>query len=160
MKVGLGDWIDRPFRARGLMGVPLTQAFSLGFVISPLWGSNTWTSLDRLPFASLRAGSWGSKTTADLARLGFVVRYISFPFETRHETHCDQELSNSPCRPTRRSATPDSSEFRLLQVIFRWLITLGAVSACRLPGKPPTTKNKFKLYHYLHPGYGNGSWAV
>jgi len=34
----------RPFRAQGLMGVPLTQAFSLGFVISPLWGSPAHTS--------------------------------------------------------------------------------------------------------------------
>jgi hypothetical protein len=29
----------RPFRARAFMGAPLTQAFDLGFVISPLWGS-------------------------------------------------------------------------------------------------------------------------
>ena len=26
VKVGLGDWVGRPFGARGVMGVPLTQA--------------------------------------------------------------------------------------------------------------------------------------
>jgi hypothetical protein len=57
VKVCLGDWVDRPFRARGLMGVPLTQAVGLGFVRSPLWGS---------------------KTTADFARLGFVRTVFHF----------------------------------------------------------------------------------
>jgi hypothetical protein len=31
----------RPFRARVSVWIPLTQAFSLGFVRSPLWGSRT-----------------------------------------------------------------------------------------------------------------------
>ena len=53
MKGGLGDWVGRPFRARGLMGVPLTQAVGLGFVRSPLWGSRTWASLGR-PFGDQR----------------------------------------------------------------------------------------------------------
>jgi hypothetical protein len=46
--VGLGR---SPLQGSGLMGVSLTQAVGLGFVRSPLWGS---------------------KTTSDLARLGFV----------------------------------------------------------------------------------------
>jgi hypothetical protein len=35
------DCLFRPFRARVSVWVPLTQAFSLGFVISPPWGSRT-----------------------------------------------------------------------------------------------------------------------
>jgi len=37
------------------MGVPLTQAVGLGFVISPLWGSKTRASLDR-PFGAQKPG--------------------------------------------------------------------------------------------------------
>jgi hypothetical protein len=34
----LGGLGRSPFQGSGLMGVPLTQAVGLGFVISPLWG--------------------------------------------------------------------------------------------------------------------------
>ncbi len=44
----LGGVGSSPFQGSGLMGVRLTQAFSLGSVISPRWGSKTWASLDRL----------------------------------------------------------------------------------------------------------------
>ena len=46
-----------PLQGSRLMGVLLTQAVGLGFVRSPLWGS---------------------KTTSDLARLGFVRATLRF----------------------------------------------------------------------------------
>ena len=39
VRVGLKRIVP-PLQGSGLRGAPLTQAFSLGFVISPLWGSN------------------------------------------------------------------------------------------------------------------------
>jgi hypothetical protein len=60
VKVGPRDWGRSPLQGSGLMGVPLTQAFSLGFVRSPLRGS---------------------RTTAELARLSFVRGTLRFPLK-------------------------------------------------------------------------------
>jgi len=61
-----------PLQGSGLMGVLLTQAFSLGFVRSPLRGSKTTSDFARLGF--VRLPLWGARTMADFARLSFPIR--------------------------------------------------------------------------------------